>query len=52
MLRRLQVLVLAVVMVVAAFSTGQSFLFFLLYVGLGATSLPAWVSWISTRATP
>ena len=34
MLRRLQVLVLAVVLVVAAFSTGWPFLFFLVYVGL------------------
>ena len=34
MLRRLQVLVLAVILVIAAFSTGYQFLFFLLYVGL------------------
>ncbi len=34
MLRRLQLLVLAVVLVVAAFSTGLPFLFFLVYVGL------------------
>ena len=34
MFRRLQLLVLAVVLVVAAFSTGQAFLFFLVYVGL------------------
>ena len=34
MLRRSQVLVLAVILVVAAFSTGYPFLFFLLYVGL------------------
>ncbi len=34
MLRRLQLLILAVVLVVAAFSTGLAFLFFLVYVGL------------------
>jgi uncharacterized protein (DUF58 family) len=34
MLRRLQLLVLAVVLVVAAFSTGYPFLFFLVYLGL------------------
>ncbi len=34
MLRRLQLLVLAVVLLVAAFSTGLPFLFFLVYVGL------------------
>jgi uncharacterized protein (DUF58 family) len=34
MLRRLQLLIVAVVLVVAAFSTGWAFLFFLLYVGL------------------
>ena len=34
MLRRLQFLILAIVLVVAAFSTGLPFLFFLLYVGL------------------
>ncbi len=34
MLRRLQLLVLVVVLVVAAFSTGYPFLFFLVYVGL------------------
>lgn len=34
MLRRLQLIVLAVVLIVAAFSTGYSFLFFLVYVGL------------------
>ncbi len=34
MIRRLQVLVLAVILVVAAFSTGWPFLFFLLYAGL------------------
>ena len=34
MLRRLQPLVLAVVLVVAAFSTGLPFLFFLVYAGL------------------
>ncbi len=34
MLRRLQVLVIAVVLLVAAFSTGEPFLFFLVYVGL------------------
>ncbi len=34
MLRRLQLLVLAVVLIVAAFSTGLPFLFFLVYVGL------------------
>lgn len=34
MLRRLQLLVLAVVLVVAAFSTGYAFLFFLVYLGL------------------
>ncbi len=34
MLRRLQLLVLVVVLVVAAFSTGLPFLFFLVYVGL------------------
>ena len=34
MLRRLQLLVLAVVLVVAAFSTGEEALFFLIYVGL------------------
>lgn len=34
MLRRLQLVVLAVVLVVAAFSTGYPFLFFLVYVGL------------------
>jgi uncharacterized protein (DUF58 family) len=33
-LRRLQLLILAVVLVVAAFSTGWKFLFFLVYVGL------------------
>ena len=33
MLRRLQLLVLAVVLVVAAFSTGLPFLFFLVYIG-------------------
>jgi len=33
-LRRLQLLVLAVILVVAAFSTGWSFLFFLVYLGL------------------
>ncbi len=34
MLRRLQLLVLAVILVVAAFSTGYPFLFFLVYLGL------------------
>ena len=34
MLRRLQILILAVVLVVAAFSTGYPFLFFLVYMGL------------------
>ena len=34
MFRRLQLLILAVVLVVAAFSTGWEFLFFLIYVGL------------------
>ncbi|OGO54620.1 MAG: hypothetical protein A2V85_03105 [Chloroflexi bacterium RBG_16_72_14] len=34
MLRRLQLLVLSVVLIVAAFSTGYPFLFFLVYVGL------------------
>ena len=34
MLRRLQLLVLAVVLIVAAFSTGYPYLFFLVYVGL------------------
>jgi uncharacterized protein (DUF58 family) len=34
MLRRLQLLVLAVVLLVAAFSTGWAFLFFLVYLGL------------------
>ncbi|HEY3334638.1 MAG TPA: DUF58 domain-containing protein [Candidatus Limnocylindrales bacterium] len=34
MFRRLQLLVLAVVLIVAAFSTGEPFLFFLVYVGL------------------
>ena len=34
MLRRLQLLVLAVVLVVAAFSTGLPFLFYLVYLGL------------------
>lgn len=34
MFRRLQLLVLAVILVVAAFSTGEPFLFFLLYAGL------------------
>lgn len=34
MLRRLQLLVLAIVLVVAAFSTGYPFLFFLVYLGL------------------
>ena len=34
MFRRLQLIVLAVVLVVAAFSTGYQFLFFLVYVGL------------------
>ena len=34
MFRRLQLLVLAVILVVAAFSTGFTFLFFLVYVGL------------------
>lgn len=34
MFRRLQLLVLAVVLIVAAFSTGYQFLFFLVYVGL------------------
>jgi uncharacterized protein (DUF58 family) len=34
LLRRLQFLILAIVLVVAAFSTGLPFLFFLLYVGL------------------
>ncbi|MEO5965731.1 MAG: DUF58 domain-containing protein [Candidatus Limnocylindrales bacterium] len=34
MLRRLQLLVLAVILVVAAFSTGRDFLFFLVYMGL------------------
>ena len=33
MLRRLQLLILAVVLVVAAFSTGEPFLFFLVYLG-------------------
>jgi uncharacterized protein (DUF58 family) len=34
MIRRLQALVIAVVLVLAAFSTGEPFLFFLVYVGL------------------
>ena len=34
MLRRLQALVLATVLVVAAFSTGHPFLFYLLYLGI------------------
>src|SRR3954449_12509384 len=34
MFRRLQLVVLAVVLIVAAFSTGLPFLFFLVYVGL------------------
>ena len=34
MFRRLQLLILAVVLIVAAFSTGYPFLFFLIYVGL------------------
>ena len=34
MMRRLQLLILAVVLVVAAFSTGEPFLFFLVYLGI------------------
>jgi uncharacterized protein (DUF58 family) len=34
MLRRLQLLIIATVLVVAAFSTGEAFLFFLVYLGL------------------
>ncbi len=34
MLRRIQLLILAVVLIVAAFTTGYDFLFFLIYVGL------------------
>src|SRR5918998_1693675 len=34
MLRRIQLAILAIVLVVAAFSTGADFLFFLLYLGL------------------
>ena len=53
MLRRLQLLILAVVLIVAAFTTGYDFLFFLIYVGaliwVGTTL--AWGSFLEGEGT-
>jgi hypothetical protein len=55
MFRRLQAIALATILVVAAFSTGEDFLFYLLYLGIlssvGRTSSSGSVCRTSRRAT-